>query len=94
MRLIREHVTGGSGDAAFSWTADRGLVLTGADDRESLLLASPGNSEQAAFLPAVGLYRALVDPAAPEIPGATVKDLLGYGDREEQLRVTVEFDPL
>jgi hypothetical protein len=94
MRLIREHVTGGSGDAAFSWTADRGLVLTGADGRDSLLLASPEYSEQAAFLPAVGLYRALVDPAAAAVPGATVKDLLGYGDRDEQLQIRLEIDPL
>jgi hypothetical protein len=94
MRLIREHVTGGSGDGAFSWTADRGLVLTGADGRDSLLLASPEYSEQAAFLPAVGLYRALVDPAAATVPGATVKDLLGYGDRDEQLQIRLEIDPL
>jgi hypothetical protein len=94
IRLIREHVTGGSGDAAFSWTADRGLVLTGADGRDSLLLASPEYSEQAAFLPAVGLYRALVDPAAAAVPGATVKDLLGYGDRDEQLQIRLEIDPL
>ena len=94
VRLIREHVSGGSGEAAFSWTADRGLVLTGADGRESLLLASPESSEQAAFLPAVGLYRALLDPAAPAVPGATVKDLLGYGDRDEQLQTRVQLEPL
>ena len=94
MRLIRERVTGGSGDAAFSWTADRGLLFTGADGRESLLLASPEGSEQAAFMPAVGLYRVLVDPTAPAIPGATVKELLGYGDRDGQLQVKVEIEPL
>jgi len=94
MRLIREHVTGGSGDATFSWTADRGLVLVGADGRDSLLLASPEYSEQAAFLPTVGLYRALVDPAAAAVPGATVKDLLGYGDRDEPLQIRLEIDPL
>ena len=94
VRLIREHVTGGSGDAAFSWTADRGLVLTASDGRESLLLASPEYSELAAFLPAVGLYRIVVDPAAPTVPGATLKELLGYGDRDGDLQVKVEVESL
>jgi len=94
VRLIRERVTGGSGDGTFSWVADRGLALTGADGRESLLLAGPDSPEQAAFVTGLGFYRALVDPAAPETPGATVKELLGYGDWEGELRVEVEIEPL
>ena len=94
VRLIREHVTGGAGDGAFSWVADRGLALTGADGQESLLLAVPETSEQSSFLPALGLYRALLDPAAPETPGATVKELLGYGDREGTFQIEVDIEPL
>jgi hypothetical protein len=94
VRLIRERVTGGSGDAAFAWTADRGVVLAGSDGRESLLLASPEYSEQAAFLPTVGLYRILVDPTAPAVPGATAKELLGYGDRDGDLQIKVEVEAL
>jgi len=87
-------VTGGSGDAAFSWVADRGLALTGADGRESLLLAGPDSSEQALFVTGMGFYRALVDPAAPATPGATVKELLGYGDRADELHIEVDVEPL
>jgi hypothetical protein len=93
VRLIRERVTGGSGDSAFAWVADRGLVIAGADDRDMLLLAGPDSSEQAVFAPGLGLYRALLDPGAPETPGATVKELLGYGDRNE-LRIEVEVELL
>ena len=91
--LVRERVTGGSGESIFSWVADRGLALTGSDGQESLLLAVPEVSERVAFLPAVGLYRRLVNPAAPAIPGAAVKDLLGYGDRDE-LQIEVELEAL
>jgi len=35
VRLIRERVTGGAGDGAFSWVADRGLALTGAGGEEN-----------------------------------------------------------
>jgi hypothetical protein len=94
LRLIRERVTGGSGDSAFSWVADRGLVIAGEDDRAVLLLAGPDESEQATFVISPGFCRALLDPAAPETPGATVRELLGYGDRKDELRVEVEVEPL
>jgi hypothetical protein len=94
VKLIHERVTGGVGDGAFTWTADRGLALTGADGQESLVLALPEASEHAAFLPAAGMYRALVDPAAHEIPGATVKELLGYGEWEEPFRVELNVELL
>jgi hypothetical protein len=91
VRIVREQVTGRSGDSMFSWVADRGLLLTGRDGSEMLLLAAPDRSEQVLFITSMGFYRALLDPAAPEIPGATVQELLGYGDREEALRVEVEL---
>jgi hypothetical protein len=91
--LIRERVTGGSGVAAFSWLADRGLAIAGSDERHVLLLAAPDGSEQASLVTGLGFYRALLDPAVAETPGATVRELLGYGDRDE-LRVEVEIEPL
>jgi hypothetical protein len=94
VKLIRERVTGASGEAAFSWVADRGLALTGADGGECLLLAAPDRSEQAMFVSSMGFYRPLVDPAVPETPGATVRELLGYGDWEGELRIEVEIEPL
>jgi peroxiredoxin family protein len=93
VRIIRERVTGGSGDATFSWVADRGLALTGRDGREMLLLAGTDRSEQALFITGVSFYRALLDPTVPEIPGASVREMLGYGDREEDLRVEVLVEP-
>ena len=93
VRLIRERVSGWSGDSAFSLVADRGLVIAGADDRDILLLAGPETSEQALFVTGVGFYRVLLDPAAPETPGATVRELLGYGDLES-LQVEVEVELL
>src|SRR5438034_392196 len=94
VRLLRERVTGGSGDAVFAWVADRGLAFTGADGRESLLLAAPDSSEQALLVTGMGFYRALVDPAAPATPGATARELLGYGDRADELRIEVDVEPL
>ena len=88
--VVRERVTGGSGDTAFSWITDRGLALTGADGERSLLLANPEDAEQALFTARLGFYAPLVDPAAPPIPGATVKDLLGYADRPD-LTVTIDL---
>lgn len=94
VRLIRERVTGTSGDSAFSWVADRGLVFASGDGRDVLLLAGPDESEQAILVAGLGFYRALLDPAAPETPGATVRELLGYGGWEAELRIEVEIEPL
>ncbi len=94
VRLLTERATGRLAGEEIGWVADRGVALTGADGQESLLLATPEASEQAAFLPAPGLYRALIDRAAPVTPGATVKELLGYGDWDGPLDVTVELEPL
>jgi len=91
VRIVRELVTGRSGDSTFSWVADRGLLLTGRDASEMLFLAAPDRSEQVLFITGMSFYRALLDPAAPEIPGATVRELLGYGDREEDLRVEAQI---
>ena len=94
VRLLREHVSGGVGDGAFSWTADRGLVLTGATDAESLLLALPADSENAALISPPGLYRALFDPAALPVPGASPAELLGYGDRNPPFDVAIHLETL
>jgi hypothetical protein len=91
VRIVRERVTGRSGDSTFAWVADRGLLLTGRDGSEMLLMAAPDRSEQVLFITGMSFYRALLDPAAPEIPGATVRELLGYGDREEDLRVEAQI---
>jgi hypothetical protein len=93
VQLIRERVTGGAGDAGFSWTADRGLALASADGQRVLLLATPDDAEQAVFAPRPGLYAALLDPKAPTAPGATIRELLGYGDRPD-LSVDVDLIPL
>jgi hypothetical protein len=94
VRLLTERATGRLAGEEIGWVVDRGVALTGADGQESLLLATPEVSEHAAFLPAPGLYRALIDPTAPATPGATVKELLGYGDWDGPLDVTVELEPL
>lgn len=92
VRLLRERVTGTIDGQPVAWSADRGLVLGATGGEASLLLALPETSEHTAFLPSPGLYRALLDPAAPAPPGATVKELLGYGDREGALAVRVELE--
>jgi hypothetical protein len=92
VHVLREEARGGTGDGAFAWTADRGLVLTGERGAKSLLLALPDREEHALFLPAIGPYRVLADPSAPETPGAGVRELLGYGDREEPFEVTVRLE--
>jgi hypothetical protein len=91
VRLLRERVSGGGDDDAFAWTADRGLVLTGATGEETLLLAQPSESEQATLLSPPGLYRALFDSAAPTVPGASRADLLGYGDRTPPLEIAIDL---
>ena len=65
VRLLREHVSGGVGDGTFSWMADRGLVLTSATDVESLLLALPADSENAALISCRPLPRPLRSRRAP-----------------------------
>jgi hypothetical protein len=90
LRLLRERVRG----REFSWEADRGAVLAGADGGECLLLSGAEPSETALFLPSPGLFRALLDPRAPPIPGVTARDLLGYGEWPGDLDITVELLPL
>jgi len=94
VRLLRERVTGGEGDHAFSWTADRGLALTSAAGEETVLLARPAESEQVALVSPPGLYRALLDYTAPVVPGATLADLLGYGDWRPAVNVTIDIEAL
>ncbi len=73
------------------WRAARGLALIGADGQESLLLAETGPGDNAAFVPTVGIYRPLLDPSAPAVPGASTADLLGYGDSlADTVRVMVQ----
>jgi len=94
VRLLRERVRAGTGEGAHEWTAARGLLLTGATGRESLLLALPEREEHTLFLPAVGPYRVLVDPTAPATPGAGARELLGYGDHEEPFDLELELEAL
>ena len=94
VRLLRERVRAGAGEGAHGWSADRGLVFTTATGGESLLLALPEREEHALFLPAVGPYRVLVDPAAPATPGAGARELLGYGDHEEPFGLELELRTL
>lgn len=90
VRVLREHGRG----AEAGWSADRGLVLTTADGAECLMLAVSEPAEVALFLPAPALYRALLDGAAAPQPGVTVRDLLGHGDRDDDVDVTVTLHPL
>jgi hypothetical protein len=94
VRVLVERVTGAMDGQAFAWTVDRGLVLTGADGADSLLLAEPDYGEAAAFVPALGAWRALLDATAPLTPGATTRELLGHGDREGVLEVRVDVEDL
>ncbi len=90
MRLLREHGRGAAG----SWEADRGLVITGADGDSCLVLAAAEPAETTLFLPSLGLYRAVLDPAAPRQPGVTVADLLGHGDRDDPVEVSIALHPV
>ena len=94
VRLLREHVSGGVGAGSFSWTADRGLVLTSATHGDSLLLALPADSESAALIAPPGLYRALWDAAVLPVPGASLAELLGYGDRLPPFDVAIHLETL
>jgi hypothetical protein len=90
IRLLRERGRGAAG----SWEADRGVVITGADASSCLVLGTAEPSETTLFLPTLGLYRAVVDPAAARQPGVTVSDLLGHGDRDDPVEVTAELHPV
>jgi hypothetical protein len=94
VHIVRERVSGGAGDGAFAWSADRSLALTRADGERSLLLARPADSDDAVLIVRAGLYRALLDPSAPPVPGATRAELLGYGDWPKPLDVSVELETL
>lgn len=90
MHVLRER---GRGPGA-SWEADRGLVFMGADDVASLVLAVAEPAEAALFLPSPGLYVPLVDPEATPKPGVTVRDLLGHGERDGGVEITIERIPI
>jgi hypothetical protein len=86
LRLLRERGQGAEG----SWTADRGLAMTGADGTESLLLAVSEPAESALFLLEPRLYRILLDSSAPLHPGVTVRDLLGHADDGGTIDVVIQ----
>jgi len=90
IRLLRERGRGAAG----SWEADRGLAITGADGEACLVLGAAEPAETTLFLPTLGLYRAVVDPAAARQPGVTVSDLLGHGDRDDPVEITVALHPV
>lgn len=94
VRVLRERVSAMAGGARVSWTADRGLLLVGPGGRQSLMLALPAGDERAAFLPELGFYRALLDAEQPGRPGATVRELLGYGDWEAEMEIAVTTETL
>jgi hypothetical protein len=89
VRLLRERVRSRAADQAFGWEADRGLVVSGPEGAACLFLAEPHDEEQVAFFPGLGLHRALVEGAAGAAPGASPRELLGYGEWGEQLEVDV-----
>lgn len=90
VHVLRER---GRGPGA-SWEADRGLAFIGADGVASLVLAVAEPAEAALFLPSPGLYQTLLDPAAMPKPGVTVRDLLGHGDRDDGMAITIGLLPL
>lgn len=88
VRLIRERVTAELDGQPIGWTADRGLVLDVGGSEPCLLLASAESAEEALFLPVPRLHRALLGTAAA--PGATARDLLGYGEWPEPFELALE----
>jgi hypothetical protein len=90
VRLLRERARG----PGFSWQADRGLALTGAGGAEWLLLSVAEPSEAALFLPAVGLYRVLLDATVASPPGVTPRELLGYGDWPGEIEIALDLLPV
>jgi hypothetical protein len=89
VRLIRERVAAKLGGQAVGWTADRGLVIDVRDSEPCLVLASAESAEQALFLPVPRLYRALLASTAAA-PGASARDLLGYGEWPEAFELALE----
>jgi hypothetical protein len=89
VRLIRERVAAKLDGQAVGWTADRGLVLDVLGSEPCLLLASAESTEQALFLPVPRLYRALLASTAAA-PGATARELLGYGGWPEDFELALE----
>jgi hypothetical protein len=89
VRLIRERVVAKLDGRAVGWSADRGLVLDIPGSEPCLLLASAESAEQAFFLPVPRLYRALLGSTATA-PGATARELLGYGEWPEDFELTLE----
>jgi len=90
VRLIRERVSARLHGQSVGMTADRGLVIDVPAGEPCLLLASPESSEQALFLPVPRLHRALLG-SAPPVPGATVRELLGYGEWPEAFDLALEM---
>jgi len=89
VRLIRKRVAAKLDGQAVGWTADRGLVLDVTGGEPCLLLASGESAEQALFLPVPRLYRALLASTAAA-PGATARELLGYGEWPEDFELALE----
>jgi hypothetical protein len=88
VRVLRERVAARLDGQPVGWTADRGLVVDVAGDQPCLLLASARSAEEALFVPVPRLYRALLGAAAA--PGATARELLGYGDWAGDFEVALE----
>ena len=93
VRLIRERVAAKLDGQGVGWTADRGLVIDVTGGERCLLLASPESAEQALFLPVPRLYRALLASTAAA-PGATARELLGYGAWPEDFELALEMGAL
>ncbi|MEX2224175.1 MAG: hypothetical protein WEG40_20510 [Candidatus Rokuibacteriota bacterium] len=90
VRVLRERGRHGE----YSWEADRGIAVTAGAGGACLLLSVADSPDAALFVPGPGLYRTLLDPAAPGAPGATVRELLGYGEWPADLDLTVELLPV
>jgi hypothetical protein len=89
VRLVRERVAARLDGQAVGWTADRGLVLDVPGREPCLLLASAESAQQALFLPVPRLYRALLASSAAA-PGATARELLGYGEWPGDFELALE----
>ena len=88
VRILRERVVARLDGQPVGWAADRGLVVDVSGDQPCLLLASARSAEEAIFVPVPRLYRALLGSAA--VPGATARELLGYGDWAGDFELALE----